>query len=46
MKEKIEETSKPISSLTITISDIEEQMKAEDVSFLQVSINRYYSPII
>ncbi|CAM4664322.1 unnamed protein product [Leuciscus chuanchicus] len=35
MKKKIEETSKQISSLTITIRDIEEQMKAEDVSFLQ-----------
>ncbi|XP_056094475.1 nuclear factor 7, brain-like isoform X2 [Rhinichthys klamathensis goyatoka] len=35
MKEKIEETSKHISSLTITIRDIEEQMKAEDASFLQ-----------
>ncbi|XDV38101.1 hypothetical protein PO909_007580 [Leuciscus waleckii] len=46
MKKKIEETSKQISSLTITIRDIEEQMKAEDVSFLQVSINLHYSPII
>ncbi|CAM4664349.1 unnamed protein product [Leuciscus chuanchicus] len=35
MKKKIEETSKQISSLRITIRDIEEQMKAEDVSFLQ-----------
>ncbi|XP_056094547.1 E3 ubiquitin-protein ligase TRIM35-like [Rhinichthys klamathensis goyatoka] len=35
MKEKIEETNKQISSLTITIRDIEEQMKAEDASFLQ-----------
>ncbi|XP_067279427.1 E3 ubiquitin-protein ligase TRIM17-like isoform X2 [Pseudorasbora parva] len=35
MKEKTEETSKQISSLTSTIRDIEQQMKAEDVSFLQ-----------
>ncbi|XP_077089699.1 E3 ubiquitin-protein ligase TRIM17-like isoform X3 [Siphateles boraxobius] len=35
MKKKIEETIKQISSLTITIRDIEEQMKAEDASFLQ-----------
>ncbi|KAK7131659.1 hypothetical protein R3I94_016700 [Phoxinus phoxinus] len=35
MKEKMKNTSKQISSLTITIRDIEEQMKAEDVSFLQ-----------
>ncbi|XP_067280321.1 E3 ubiquitin-protein ligase TRIM17-like [Pseudorasbora parva] len=35
MKEKTEETSKQISSLTSSIRDIEQQMKAEDVSFLQ-----------
>ncbi|XP_056094546.1 E3 ubiquitin-protein ligase TRIM35-like [Rhinichthys klamathensis goyatoka] len=46
MKEKINGTSKQISSLTITIRDIEEQMKAEDASFLQVSIHLHYSPII
>ncbi|XP_048021180.1 E3 ubiquitin-protein ligase TRIM35-like [Megalobrama amblycephala] len=35
MEEKIEETTKQISSLTNIIRDIEQQMKAEDVSFLQ-----------
>ncbi|XP_077089714.1 E3 ubiquitin-protein ligase TRIM17-like isoform X2 [Siphateles boraxobius] len=35
MKKKIKGTRKQISSLTITIRDIEEQMKAEDASFLQ-----------
>ncbi|XP_048021179.1 E3 ubiquitin-protein ligase TRIM35-like [Megalobrama amblycephala] len=35
IKQKIEETTKQISSLTNTIRDIEKQMKAEDVSFLQ-----------
>ncbi|XP_060785258.1 E3 ubiquitin-protein ligase TRIM35-like [Neoarius graeffei] len=35
MKEKIEKLSKDISSLSDTIGDIEEEMRAEDVSFLQ-----------
>ncbi|XP_048021178.1 tripartite motif-containing protein 12A-like [Megalobrama amblycephala] len=35
MEEKMEETTKQISSLTSIIEDIEKQMKAEDVSFLQ-----------
>ncbi|ROL41033.1 hypothetical protein DPX16_23704 [Anabarilius grahami] len=35
MEEKMEETTKQISSLTSIIRDIEKQMKAEDVSFLQ-----------
>ncbi|XP_067232735.1 E3 ubiquitin-protein ligase TRIM35-like [Chanodichthys erythropterus] len=35
IKQKIEEMTKQISSLTNTIRDIEKQMKAEDVSFLQ-----------
>uniref|UniRef100_A0A8C1MRX5 Uncharacterized protein n=1 Tax=Cyprinus carpio TaxID=7962 RepID=A0A8C1MRX5_CYPCA len=39
MMEKIEETSKQISSLTRTIRDIEEQIKYEDISFLQVLMN-------
>ncbi|XP_051734417.1 E3 ubiquitin-protein ligase TRIM17-like isoform X24 [Ctenopharyngodon idella] len=35
MEEKMEEATKQISSLRSIIEDIEEQMKAEDVSFLQ-----------
>ncbi|XP_051734415.1 E3 ubiquitin-protein ligase TRIM17-like isoform X22 [Ctenopharyngodon idella] len=35
IKQKMEETTKQISSLRSIIRDIEEQMKAEDVSFLQ-----------
>ncbi|XP_067231915.1 E3 ubiquitin-protein ligase TRIM35-like [Chanodichthys erythropterus] len=35
MEEKMEETTKQISSITSIIQDIEKQMKAEDVSFLQ-----------
>ncbi|XP_050949545.1 E3 ubiquitin-protein ligase TRIM35-like [Labeo rohita] len=35
IKQEIKEISKHISSLSCTIRDIEEQMKAEDVSFLQ-----------
>lgn len=36
--EKTEKTSKQIVSLTWTIRDMEEQMKAEDDAFLKVSI--------
>lgn len=36
--EKTEKTSKQIVSLTWTIRDMEEQMKAEDDTFLKVSI--------
>lgn len=39
MKERIAETSRQISSLTLTIRDTEELMNADDVSFLQVSMN-------
>lgn len=35
MKQKIDETSRQISSLSSTIRDAEEQMKRDDVSFLQ-----------
>ncbi|XP_016295585.1 tripartite motif-containing protein 35-like isoform X1 [Sinocyclocheilus anshuiensis] len=35
MKQKIDETSRQISSLSCTIRDTEEQMKDDDVSFLQ-----------
>ncbi|XP_026052835.1 E3 ubiquitin-protein ligase TRIM39-like [Carassius auratus] len=35
MRDKIEETSRQISSLSQTIRDTEEQMKHDDVSFLQ-----------
>ncbi|KTG45885.1 hypothetical protein cypCar_00013665 [Cyprinus carpio] len=38
MKQKIDETSRQISSLSSTIRDVEEQMEDDDVSFLQVSI--------
>ncbi|MCJ8732293.1 hypothetical protein PDJAM_G00209660 [Pangasius djambal] len=38
MKEKIEKLSKDIASLSDTIRAIEEEMRAEDVSFLQVRI--------
>ncbi len=40
MKRKIDETSRQISSLSCTIRDVEEQMNADDVSFLQVSMNK------
>ncbi len=44
MKERIDETNRQISSLTLTIRDTEELMNADDVSFLQVSMNNdvYY----
>uniref|UniRef100_A0A9J8C6N8 Uncharacterized protein n=1 Tax=Cyprinus carpio carpio TaxID=630221 RepID=A0A9J8C6N8_CYPCA len=35
MKQKIDETSRQISSLSSTIRDVEEQMEDDDVSFLQ-----------
>ncbi|KAF4098987.1 E3 ubiquitin-protein ligase TRIM35-like [Onychostoma macrolepis] len=35
MKQKMDETSRQISSLSCTIRDVEEQMNADDVSFLQ-----------
>ncbi|XP_066541536.1 E3 ubiquitin-protein ligase TRIM39-like isoform X2 [Hoplias malabaricus] len=35
MKEKIEKISREISSLSVTVRAIEEQMSAEDISFLQ-----------
>ncbi len=35
MKERIDETNRQISSLTLTIRDTEELMNADDVSFLQ-----------
>lgn len=38
MKEKMEKLSRDISSLSDTIRAIEEEMRAEDVSFLQVRI--------
>ncbi|KAF4087375.1 hypothetical protein AMELA_G00094990 [Ameiurus melas] len=38
MKEKIEKLSRDISSLSDTIRGVEEEMRAEDVSFLQVRI--------
>lgn len=40
IKQVIEEMSNHISSLSCTIRDTEEQMEAEDVSFLQVSKNK------
>ncbi len=42
MIDKIEETSKQIVYLTRTIRDTEEQMKAEDDSFLRVLMSFYY----
>src|SRR4029434_5426615 len=36
MKEKIEKMSREISSLSDTIRDIEEKMRADDITFLQV----------
>ncbi|XP_016121399.1 tripartite motif-containing protein 35-like [Sinocyclocheilus grahami] len=39
MKQKIDETSRQISSLSCTIRDTEAQMKDDDVSFLQVSMD-------
>ena len=41
MKEKIEKMSREISSLSDTIRAIEEQMGADDVTFLQVRITFY-----
>ncbi len=38
MKEKLEEMNRHISALSHTIKDIEERMKANDVSFLKVII--------
>uniref|UniRef100_A0A8C8EQ10 RING-type domain-containing protein n=1 Tax=Oncorhynchus tshawytscha TaxID=74940 RepID=A0A8C8EQ10_ONCTS len=37
MKEKIEEMSREISSLSDTIRALEEELRAEDISFLKVS---------
>ncbi len=39
MKEKMEEMNRHISALSHTITDIEERMKANDVSFLKVIYN-------
>lgn len=41
IKEKTEKTSKQIVSLKCAIRDVEEQMNAEDDSFLQVPINAH-----
>ncbi|MCI4378170.1 hypothetical protein PGIGA_G00212860 [Pangasianodon gigas] len=38
MKQKIKKLSRDISSLSVSIRAIEEEMRAEDVSFLQVRI--------
>lgn len=41
IKEKTWKTSKQIVSLKCAIRDVEEQMKAEDDSFLQVPVNAH-----